>query len=92
MEMNTVRLKYGEDAAVTIEISDEACRRFFACEELADQDRYEDLHCEDCPLNLQITDTSLCGIPQVEELIRMRMKQIEGNEKRQEENKNEIFD
>ena len=92
MEMNTVRLKYGEDAAVTIEISDEACRRFFACEELADQDRYEDLHCEDCPLKLQITDTSLCGIPQVEELIRMRMKQIEGNEKRQEENKNEIFD
>lgn len=92
MEMNTVRLKYGEDAAVTIEISDEACRRFFACEELADQDRYEDLNCNDCPLNLQITDTSLCGIPQVEELIRMRMKQIEGNEKRQEESENEIFD
>lgn len=92
MEMNTVRIRHGEDEAVTIEISDEACRAYQRCEALADQDRYEDLHCEDCPLNLQITDTSLCGIPQVEELIRMRMKEIERNEKRQEENKNEIFD
>ena len=29
MEMNKARLSYGRDTAVTIEISDEACRRFF---------------------------------------------------------------
>lgn len=92
MEMNTVRFRHGEDAAVTIEISDEACRRFVACEELADQDRFENLHCEDCPLGMNVGETSLCGIPQVEELIRMRMKEIERNEKRQEESGNEIFD
>lgn len=49
MEMNTVRLTHGEDAAVTITISDEACRRFVACEEMANQDRYEDMHCDECP-------------------------------------------
>lgn len=54
MGMNKARLSYGKDAAVTIEISDEACRRCFLCEELADQDRFEDLHCEDCPLGLEI--------------------------------------
>lgn len=92
MEMNTVRFRHGEDAAVTIEISDEACRRFFECEELADQERYEDLNCNECPLGLQAGETSLCGIPEVEELIRRRMNEIERNEKRQEESGNEIFD
>ena len=88
MEMNTVRIRHGEDAAVTIAISDEACRRFIECEELANQDRYEDLNCNECPLGLQVGETSLCGIPQVEELIRMRMNEIERTEKRQEEQKN----
>ena len=90
--MNKARLSYGKDAAVTIEISDEACRRFLSCEELADQDRFEDLHCEDCPLRLEIGGLCLCDIPQVDELIRMRMSEIERNEKRQEESENEIFD
>ena len=75
--MNKARLSYGNDAAVTIEISDEACRRFIECEELADQERYEDLNCDEYPLGLQVGETSLCGIPQVEELIRMRMQQLD---------------
>ena len=88
MEMNTVRISRPH-AQVKIAISDEACRMFAACEELADQDRYEDLNCNECPLGLQVGDTSLCGIPEVEELIRMRMKEIEQNEKRQEESEND---
>lgn len=91
MEMNTVRISRPH-AEVKIAISDEACRRFVACEELANQDRYEDLNCNECPLGLQVGETSLCGIPQVEELIRMRMNEIERTEKRQEESGNEIFD
>lgn len=91
MEMNTVRISRPH-AEVKIAISDEACRMFAACEELADQERYEDLNCDECPLGMQVGETSLCGIPQVEELIRMRMIEIERNEKRQEESGNEIFD
>ena len=75
--MNKARLSYGKDAAVTIEISDEACRRCFLCEELADQDRFEDLHCEDCPLGLEIGGLCLCEIQQVQDLIEMRMKQLD---------------
>lgn len=76
MGTNKARLSYGKDAAVTIEISDEACRRFVACKELADQDRFEDLHCEDCPLSLEIVGLNLCEIQQVQDLIEMRMKQL----------------
>lgn len=47
--MNKARLSYGRDTAVTIEISDEACRAYQRCEALADQDRYEDMHCDECP-------------------------------------------
>lgn len=49
MEMNTVRFRHGEDAAVTIEISDKACRAYQRCEALEDQGRYEDMHCDECP-------------------------------------------
>ena len=85
MGMNSVKLRYGKDAAVTIAISDEACRAYQRCKALADQDRFEDLHCDECPLGLDIGETSLCGIDSVAELIAMRLKEME-------EIKNEIFD
>lgn len=75
--MNKARLCYGKDAAVTIEISDEACRIFTTCEELADQGLYEDIPCEECPLSLEIVGLRLCEIQQVRDLIEMRMKQLE---------------
>ena len=85
MGMNSGKLRYGKDAAVTIAISDEACRAYQRCKALADQDRFEDLHCDECPLGLDIGETSLCGIDSVAELIAMRLKEME-------EIKNEIFD
>lgn len=87
--MNKARLSYGNDAAVTIEISDEACRRSFKCVELADQDRFEDLHCEHCPLGLEIGGTALCEIDSVVKLIEMRLKEMDENrtgEQHHEEN------
>lgn len=75
--MNAAKLSYGKDAAVTIEISDEACRRFLSCEDLADNDQFEDIHCKDCPLSLEIVGLCLCEIQQVQDLIEMRMKQLE---------------
>lgn len=77
--MNAVKLRYGKDTAVTIEISDEACRAYQRCEALADQDRLEDLHCEKCPLVLEIGGTTLCEIDSVIKLIEMRMKEMDEN-------------
>ena len=77
MGMNKARLSYGKDAAVTIAISDEACRAYQRCEAIADQDRIEDLHCDECPLGLEIGGTSLCGIDSVADLIAMRLKEME---------------
>ena len=80
--MNTVKLRYGKDAAVTIAISDEACRAYQRCEALADQDRFEDLHCDECPLGLDIGGTSLCSIDSVADLIAMRLEEMEKDENR----------
>ena len=80
--MNTVKLRYGKDAAVTIAISDEACRAYQRCKALADQDRFEDLHCDECPLGLEIGETSLCEIDSVVKLIEMRLKEMEKDENR----------
>ena len=75
--MNTVKLRYGKDAAVTITISDEACRAYQRCEALENQERLEDLHCDECPLGLGIGETSLCGIDSVVKLIAMRLTEMD---------------
>lgn len=80
--MNKTWFSYGKDARVTITISDEACRAYQRCKALADQERLEDLHCDECPLGLEIGETSLCGIDSVVKLIEMRLKEMEKEENR----------
>lgn len=80
--MNKTWFSYGKDARVTITISDEACRAYQRCEALADQERFEDMHCDECPLGLEIGETSLCEIDSVAELIAMRLKEMEKDENR----------
>lgn len=79
MGMNTVKLRYGKDAAVTITISDKACRAYQRCVALADQGWYDDMRCDECPLGLEIGETSLCGIDSVAELIAMRLEEMDEN-------------
>ena len=77
--MNKTWFSYGKDARVTITISDEACRAYQRCEALADQDRIEDLHCDECPLGLKIGGTTLCEIDSVVKLIAMRLNEMDEN-------------
>lgn len=80
--MNKAWFSYEKDARVTITISDEACRAYQRCEAIADHDRYEDMHCDECPLGLKIGGTPLCEIDSVVKLIAMRLTEMEKDENR----------
>ena len=47
--MNKTWFSYGKDARVTITISDKACLAYQRCEALENQERFEDMHCDECP-------------------------------------------
>lgn len=77
--MNTVKLRHGKDTAVTIEISDEACRAYQRCKDLTEQERYEDIDCAHCPLDLKIGELSLCVTNSVSEMIETRLNEMDEN-------------